>query len=66
MKAPKQKPEVRLVGMHGNGFAIMGKVIKALRKQGADKEYTDLYIKKAMDGNYDHLIQLTMEYVNVC
>lgn len=65
MKAPKQKPKVRLVGEDGNAFAIMGTVIKALRKAGADKEYTDKYMGEAMSGNYDHLLGVTMEYVDV-
>ncbi|MHA1194190.1 MAG: hypothetical protein ACTSP9_18215 [Promethearchaeota archaeon] len=66
MKAPRLNPEVKLVGEDGNAFAILGKVSKALRKAGADKEYVDSYLHKAMDGDYDHLLGVTMEYVDVC
>ena len=65
MKAPENKPKVTLVGEDGNSFAIMGTVQKALRKAGADKEYIDSYLDRAAAGDYDHLIQVTMEYVEV-
>ena len=65
MQAPTNKPEVKLVGEDGNAFAIMGRVTKALRRAGADKEYLDKYQKEATSGDYDHLLQVTMEYVEV-
>jgi len=65
MKAPENKPKVTLVGEDGNSFAIMGTVKKALRKAGADKEYVASYFDEATAGDYDHLIQVTMEYVEV-
>ena len=65
MKAPDKTPTVKLVGEDGNGFAIMGKTIKALKRAGADKEYTDKYMNEAMSGDYDHLLGVTMEYVDV-
>lgn len=64
MKAP-EKPTVKLAGEDGNAFAIMGRVSQALRKAGADKEYIDKYQEEAMSGDYDHLLAVTMEYVNV-
>ena len=66
MKTPDHTPEVELVGHDGNAFAILGKVSKALKQAGADKEYIDEYMKKATDGDYDHLLRITMEYVDVC
>jgi len=65
MKAPETKPEVKLVGEDGNAFAIMGRVQRALKQAGADKEYIDKYLNEATSGNYDHLLQVTMEYVEV-
>jgi len=53
------------VGEDGNSFAIMAKVKMALVKAGADKEYIDSYFDEATAGDYDHLIQVTMEYVEV-
>ena len=52
MKAPEQRPKVKLIGEDGNAFAVLGKVSKALKSAGADNEYIDQYLKKAMDGDY--------------
>jgi hypothetical protein len=66
MKSPDERPKVKLVGENGNAFSILGTVSKALKKAGADKEYIDQYLNKAMSGDYDHLLGVTMEYVDVC
>ena len=65
MKGPLTKPTVKLVGEDGNAFSIMGRVKKALRSAGADKEYIDKYLSEATSGDYDHLLVVCMEYVNV-
>jgi len=44
MKAPIQKPIVKLTGNDGNAFFIMGKIQQALRRGWADKQYIDQYI----------------------
>jgi hypothetical protein len=59
------KPTVKLIGEDGNAFAIMGRVKKALMRAGADKEYIDKYLKEAISGDYDHLLVVSMEYVDV-
>ena len=64
MIGPKNKPTVELIGQDGNAFAIMGAVSKALRKEGADREYIDKYTDEATSGDYDNLLAVTMEYVN--
>ena len=63
MKAPDVKPVVKLIGGDGNAFAIMGKVHQALRRAGADEEYIDQYTSEATEGDYDHLLQVTLKYV---
>jgi len=65
MTKPKEKPTVKLIDTDGNAFAIMGRVKDALRKAGADKEYVDKYLKEAMFGDYDNLLCVTMDYVDV-
>jgi len=65
MRAPDQKPEVKLADEDGNAFAIMGRVTKALKRAGADKEYVDKYRDESMSGDYDHLLCVAMEYVDV-
>jgi len=65
MIAPATKPTVKLTGGDGNAFSIMGRVKKALMRHGADKEYIDRYLSEATSGNYDHLLFVSMEYVDV-
>jgi hypothetical protein len=59
------KIKVKLVGQDGNSFAILGAVIKAMRAAGLNttqvKEFTD----EATSGDYDHLLQTAMRFVNV-
>ena len=65
MKEPLAKPIVKLVGHDGNAFAIMGRVKQGLKSAGADKEYIDKYLSEATSGDYDHLLVVSMEYVEV-
>jgi len=65
MKGPVEKPKVRLTGVNGNAFLVMGRARKALQRAGADKEYMEQYVKEATAGDYDNLIQVTMRYVEV-
>ena len=58
------KPTVKLIGKDGNAFVIMGTVCTALRKAGMADKIAE-YQKKATSGDYDHLLQVTMEYVDV-
>lgn len=59
------KPTVKLSGEDGNAFYILGKVNKALQQAGYTKEQRDEYDKEATSGDYDHLLQTTMKWVNV-
>ena len=65
MIAPTTKPTVKLIGHDGNAFSIMGRVKKALMRSEADKEYIDRYLSEATSGDYDHLLFVSMEYVDV-
>ena len=65
MKEPSSKPTVKLIGQDGNAFAVMGRVKQALKSAGADKEYIDQYISEATSSDYNHLLAVSMEYVNV-
>ena len=65
MKAPPSKPTVKLIGQDGNAFSIMGNVKQALKRAGADKEYIDEYLIDATSGDYNHLLTVSMKYVNI-
>jgi hypothetical protein len=65
MKEPISKPVVKLIGQDGNAFAIMGRIKQALRRSGADKEYIDKYLNEATSGDYNHLLAVSMKYVEI-
>lgn len=56
---------VKLVGEDGNAFSIMGRVTKAMRRAGCTPEQIKEYTNEAMSGDYNHLLQVTMSYVEV-
>ena len=61
---PKTDITVKLIGEDGNAFAILGKVRKALKRGGYGNLIAE-YTKEATSGDYDNLLRVTMEYVNV-
>ncbi len=65
MKAPSTKPTIKLFGQDGNAFSIMGNIKRALKRTGADKEYIDKYLREATSSDYNHLLTVSMKYVNI-
>ena len=57
--------KVKLRGADGNAFNIMGIVKVALQKNKVPKEDIDQYLKESMSGDYDNLLRVAMETVNV-
>lgn len=58
--------EVPLVGEDGNAFFIIGRVSKAMRRAGVPNEEIEAYRKSAMSGDYDNVLQITMDTVQTC
>lgn len=56
---------VKLVGEDGNAFFILGRVRATLRKGGYPQEFIEQFTTEATAGDYDHLLQTVMKYVNV-
>lgn len=54
-----------LVGIDGNAFSIIGYVSNAMKDQGL-KDQIDDYRKNAMSENYDHLLHISMEWIDHC
>lgn len=52
-----------LVGVDGNAWAVMGYVGKALKNEGLGN-MVDEYQKKAMSGDYDNLLRVSLEYLD--
>ena len=56
-----ERPQLRLVGEDGNAFFIMGRASGAARRAGWTQDEISAYTKKAMSGDYDNLLRVTME-----
>jgi hypothetical protein len=55
---------VPLTGEDGNAFAILGRTAGALRAAELPQEEIDDYFAEATRGDYDHLLQTTMRWVD--
>lgn len=58
--------KVKLVGNDGNAFMVLGLVKKAMHKAKLSEKEIDDYIAEAASDDYDHLLRVTMQTVNVC
>lgn len=59
-------PTVQLVGRDGNAFAVLGAASKALKRvPEVGRQLAEQYTDEATKGDYDHLLQVTMKYVEV-
>lgn len=63
IKHPEIK--VQLSGTDGNAFAIMGMVMRELRKAGVSEEEQQQYMAESQSGDYDNLLQTAMRWVDV-
>lgn len=57
--------KVQLVGSDGNAFAIIGKVQGALRRAKVSQDDIKAFQREAMSGDYNHLLQTCMAWVDV-
>lgn len=65
MAGPKfPKVHVKLVGESGNAFVIASRVRMALEKAG-EWEAALEYFREALSGDYSHVIETSMDYVDV-
>jgi hypothetical protein len=62
---PKTDVKVKLIGQDGNAFYILGSVIKALKRAGYDRDFIQQFQDEATSGDYNHLLQTVMEYVDI-
>lgn len=56
---------VQLTGQDGNAFMIISRTTRELKRGGASKEEQDEFMNEAMSGDYDHVLQTVMAWVNV-
>lgn len=57
--------EVQLTGRDGNAFAILGAVIKELRRNKVSMEEINQFKDEAVSGDYDNLLQTCLKWVSV-
>lgn len=62
---PKYNVEVQLSGEDGNAFSIMGRVTKALRREGATREEVEQYTQESTSGDYENLLRTAAKWVRV-
>lgn len=55
--------KVQLSGEDGNAFSIIGRTSKAMRRANVPKEEIEAFQKAARSGDYDHLLQTVMGWV---
>jgi len=56
---------VRLVGMDGNAFAVLGACKEAARKAGWSDDQIRLVQEEMMNGDYNHLLATACKYFEV-
>ena len=61
----KYNVKVQLTGTDGNAFAILGKVLGAMRRAGVSDEERSQFQNEATSGDYDHLLATCMNWVDV-
>ncbi|AWY05330.1 hypothetical protein SEA_MEMENTOMORI_76 [Microbacterium phage MementoMori] len=57
--------DVTLVGVDSHPFAIIKAVTDGLRNGGIGQAERDAFREEALSGDYDHIIQTAMRWVNV-
>ena len=67
MKNEIKYPEVKvnLSGNDGNAFAIMGSCQKEARRAGLTQDQISEFLDEAMKGDYDHLLQTCIKYIDI-
>ena len=56
---------VQISGEDGNSMFIIGRVRLAMRRAKVPQLEIDAFTAEAMAGNYDHLLQTCMQWVDV-
>lgn len=57
--------KVQLTGTDGNAFAVLAKVRKAMRQAGVPAAEIDAFVEAATKGDYDNLLRVCMQTVEV-
>lgn len=55
-----------LVGINGNAFSVMNYTSKAMKKAGYTQEEIKQYTQSAMSSDYNHLLVVSMDWIDKC
>ena len=64
-KAKYPDIKVRLSGKDGNAFTILSRFTEAMKKKGIFESEREVFYKEATSGDYDHLLQTCMKWVDI-
>jgi hypothetical protein len=62
-KMQKGPAKLDLTTVDGNAYSIMGAVRQAMRKAGYSQQAQKEYQEDSMSGDYDHLLQVAIAWV---
>ena len=62
---PLTNVKVKLTGNDGNAFFILGSVQKAMRRAKIGQDKINEFLTEAQSGDYNHLLQTCMKWVEV-
>ena len=62
MKTETKKVKLKLVGLDGNAFSLLGAFVYAARKQGWTKDEIDPVLAEAKSGDYNNLLATLVKY----
>jgi hypothetical protein len=54
--------KLKLVGLDGNAFSLMGAFQRAARQQGRSAAEAEAVLKDCMSGDYNHLLQVLIAH----
>ena len=57
--------EVQLIGEDGNAFFIVGRVIRAMKREGVPMEVLNEFRAEALSGDYNHVLNTVQKYVTI-
>ena len=57
--------EVQLIGEDGNALEIVGRVIRAMKREGVPMEVLNEFRAEALSGDYNHVLNTVQKYVSI-
>ena len=61
----KDKPRIKLIGLDGNAFILLGHMRAGLKKAGFTPDEIDQFHLQATSGDYNHLLCVCGEWADI-